>query len=87
MLPRPVGEVDINVGWTDAFEVEEPLEQAVVIHRVKGDYAEGIQHETAGGGAARRERVSLLVCVVDVIPHDEEIAGIAGLLDNIQFVV
>ena len=87
MLTRPVGEVDINIGGTHPFKVEEPLEQTVVIHRVETNHPEGIQHETAGGGAARGERVSLLVRVVDVIPHNEEIAGVAGLLDDVEFVV
>ena len=77
------GEVDVDVGERLSARVQEPLEEQRVAHRVEvGDpQAEG-DERSGRRPAPRPDRDAVLAGEADEVPHDQEVVGVAHLLDR-----
>ena len=87
LLPAIGLDVEIDVGRTVALGREEPLEQQPEVDRIGLGDPEGVAHR-----AVRRAPPPLAVDVLvaaelDDVPHDEEVAGEAEVLDDVELVV
>ena len=83
-----LAEVDVNIRGTDPLRIQKPLENESVTHRIEVRDAEHIRHHASRGRtAARSDRNSALLGVMDEVPDDEEIAGEAELFEDTQFVI
>ena len=86
LAPAAHAEINVNVGQRDALRVQEALEQQPVVQRINVGDAQGVAHQAAGGRtAARPHRDALLARVANEVPHDQEVAGKAHLLDHADF--
>ncbi len=80
-------EVHVDVGHRPPAGVEEALEQEVVLDRVEFGDAQAV-----GDGApscrptTRADPNALFAGMVDEVPHDQEVAGEAHVLDHLQLV-
>ena len=82
----PHAEVDVDVGQGDALRVQETLEQQAVLQRVHVGDLQRVAHQTARHRAAPRpHRYALRPGVANEVPHDQEVAGEAHLLDHLDF--
>ena len=82
-----VTDIRIDIGHAHPFRVQEPFKDQVVLQRVDVGDARQIGHDAAGSTASPRPHRDIVgPAVVDEIPDDEEIAGIAHLFDDPQFV-
>ena len=78
-----LAEVDVDIGQRHALGVEEALENQIVVERIDVGDAQRPGGEAAGGrAAARSDGNALLARVADEVPDDQEVAGIAHLLDH-----
>ena len=81
-------EVDVEIGRRDALGVEEALEEELEAERVEVGDAEQVGDDAAGAGAAPgADGDALLLGPVDEVPDDQEIVGVAGLVDDRELVV
>ena len=88
LLPPLVAEIHVEIGHTDAFGVQKALENQVVADGVDVGDADAVGRDAACAGAtARAHRHALTLGVVDVIPDDEVVVGIAHLLDDADLIV
>ncbi len=79
-------EVDVDIGHGDALGVQKTLEEQVVLQRVNVGDAQGVAHEAARGRTAPRPDGNFLRArVVNKIPHDQEVALVAHLLNHFDF--
>ena len=82
-----VADIRIDIGHAHPFRVQEPFKDQVVLQRVDAGDAGKVGHDTAGGAAsAGAHRDVVAAAVVDEVPHNEEVTGIAHLFDDSQFV-
>ena len=88
-LVAPIhAEVDVDVGHGDAFRIQEALEQQVVAQRVDVGDTQRVGDQAAGHRAAPRpHRDVVLARIADEIPDDQEVARIAGVADDAEFLV
>ena len=87
-LLAPVAlDVDVDVGRPVALGRQEALEQQAERHGVGGGDAEGVADGRVGGAAPALAEDVLLPAEPHEVPHDEEVAGEAELLDDRQLVV
>ena len=80
-------DVDVDVGRTVALGGQEALEQQTERHRVGLGDAEGEAHRRVGRRPAALAEDVGATAELDDVPHDEEVAGEAELLDDRQLVV
>ena len=87
LAPSLVAEVYVDIRQAYAVRVKEAFEDEVVLYRVKVGYTEGIADDASSGRTSSRpHRYALRLRVVDEIPRDQEVAGKAGLLYDVEFV-
>ena len=87
-LLAPVAlDVDVDVRRPVALGRQEALEQQAERHGVGGGDAEGVADGRVGGAAPALAEDVLLPAEPHEVPHDEEVAGEAELLDDRQLVV
>ena len=86
LLAVPVREVDVDVGRLAPFFGEEALEQQLHPDRVDGRDAEAVAHRGVRRGAAALRQHAEAARLADYVPHDEEIAGEAEPLDDVELV-
>ena len=78
-------EVHVDIRHGDAVGIEESLEQKVELERVDIRDAERIGDGRAGCGAASRPHPHAHIARgLDVVVHDEEVAGKSHLADRVQ---
>ncbi len=83
----PHAEVDIDVGHGHALGIQKALEQQIVLQRIDVGNLQRVADQAPGGRTASRpHRDSLGARMADEIPHDQEISGVAHLLDHLDFV-
>jgi hypothetical protein len=81
-------EIDVEVGRRNALGVEKALEEELETERVEVGDAQQVGGDAAGARAApRANRDAVLLGPVDEIPDDQEIIGVAGLLDDGELVI
>ena len=86
-LPPLVAEIHIEIGHTDALRVQETLKDQIVTDGVDIRNADAVCGNTARAGTtARAYRDALALGVVDVIPDDEVVIGIAHRFDDANFI-
>ena len=82
-----LAEVDVDIRQRHAFGVEETLEDEIEINRIDVRDAHAVRHEASCRRPAPwPDWNALLACIADEIPDDQEVAGIAHLLDHLDFV-
>ena len=87
-LLAPVAlDVDVDVRRAVALGRQEALEQQAERHGVGGGDAEGVADRRVGGAAPALAEDVGLPAEAHEVPHDEEVAGEAELLDDRQLVV
>ncbi len=79
-----VGDVVINIGWRDTFRVQESLEHQTILDRINRRDPERIPDQAAHRGSATTGPNPLLFAELNQIVQDKEIAGIAGLLNDVE---
>ena len=85
---RPVAlDVDVDVRRAVAFGRQEALEQQPQLDGVGGGDAEGVAHRRVGGRPPALAEDVRAPAELDEVPHDEEVAGEAELLDDRQLAV
>ena len=83
----PHAEVDIDIGHRHAFRIQEALEQQIVLQRIDVRDLQRVTHQAPCRGAASRPHGnSLRPRVTNKIPDDQEISGVAHLLDHPDFI-
>src|SRR2546427_13124280 len=81
----PPAEVDVDVGQGDTLRAQETLEQQAVLQRVHVGDLQRVALQTARRRAAPRpHRYALRPGVANEVPHDQEVAGEAHLLDHLD---
>ena len=79
-------EVHVDIRHADAFDVEEAFEEELVGQRVYGGDAQRPGHDgTCGRTSARADRDVVPFRPVDIVLHDEEVAGEAHVVDDLEF--
>ena len=87
-LLAPVAlDVDVDVRRAVALGRQEALEQQAERHGVGGGDAEGVADGRVGGAPPALAEDVRAAAELDEVPHDEEVAGEAELLDDRQLVV
>jgi hypothetical protein len=87
-LLAPVGfDVDVDVRRAVPLRREEPFEQQPVAHRVDRGDAQGVADRAVGGRAAALAHDSVAAAELDQLPHHQEVAGEAELLDDAQLML
>ena len=80
-----ITKIGINIRHTHALGVQKAFKEQVVAQWLNIRYAQKIGHNAACRTAASwSDRNIVLTTVVDKIPYDQKIAGIAHGIDNIQ---
>ena len=80
-------DVDVDVGRAVALGREEALEQQAEAHGVGVGDAEGVADRAVGGAAPALAEDVVAPAELDDVPHDEEVAGEAERLDEVELVV
>src|SRR6476659_5965967 len=71
-----------------AIWLQEALEQQLVAQRVEAGDVERVRNQRAGARAAPRpDRAAVLLCPVDEVGNDQEVAGKAHLQDRLDLEV
>ena len=87
LLTALVAEINVEIGHTDALRVQETLEDEVVANGVDVGDAHAVGRDAARTRAtSRADRDALTLGVVDVVPDDEVIVGVAHRLDDADLV-
>ena len=87
LLTALVAEIDVKIGHTDALGVQESLEDEVVADGVDVGDAYTVSRDAARARAtARAYRNALTLGVVDIIPDNEVVVGIAHRLDHADLI-
>ena len=89
VLDHPVAvaiiEVDVDVGHRDPLAVEESLEDQAMLQRVQGRDPERVGDNAARGRPPTRPDChAVLLRVLDEVAHDQEVGGIAHVLDDAE---
>ena len=81
-----VVEVGVDIRQRDAVGVKETFEEEVILQRVNLGDAQTVGHHAAGCGTTPRTHphAELLTCRVDKILNDEEVAGKAHRLHDME---
>ena len=88
LFPAFIAEVDVKVGHTDPFRVEEALEQQIIFHRVDAGDANTVGSDAACAGASSRSnRYAVAFGVVDKVPDNQVIIDISHLFDDRQLIL
>ena len=87
LLPPVALDVDVDVRRAVPLGRQEALEQQPELHRVGGGDAEGVAHRRVGGRSPALAEDVVAPAELDEVPHDEEVAGEAELLDDRQLAV
>ena len=87
LLPPVALDVDVDVRRPVALGRQEALEQQAERHGVGGGDAEGVADGRVGGRSPALAEDVRLPAELDEVPHDEEVAGEAELLDDRQLAV
>ena len=83
-----IAEVGINIRHADAFRIQKAFEQQMITQRLDICYPQQISHDTACGTAtSRADRNIMAAAVIDEVPDNEEVAGIAHRVDDVQLKV
>ena len=83
LLPLLVAEIDVEIGHTHPFGVEEPFEQQVVFDGVDAGDADAIGAQAPGPRAPPRPHRDIVVLgVLDKIMDDQVIIHVSHLLDG-----
>ena len=82
-----VVEVDVDIGERNTVGIEKTLEEEVVFNGVDVGDAQAVGHCTSCGRTTTGAdgNVELLSCSLDVVLHDQEVAGEAHGLHDVQF--
>ena len=87
-LVAPVAhEIDVDVRWREALEVEEPLEDEPVLQRVDIGEPDRVVHHRTARRSADRSKDPLLVREPDEVLDDEDVSRVAGLGDDCELLV
>ena len=86
LVPAVVLKVQVDVGHLLAFHVEEAFEHQLVLQRVYVGDAQAIQRDAGGGAAPHAVEDIVAADEVDDVPHDEEVVGEPGVLDDLKLV-
>ena len=87
LLTALIAEIDVKIGHTDALGVQESLEDEVVADGVDVGDAYTVSRDAARARAtARAYRNALALGVVDIIPDNEVVVGIAHRLDHADLI-
>ena len=87
LLTALIAEIDVEIGHTDALRVQETLEDEVVADGVDVSDAHAVGRDAARPRAtSRADRDALTLGVVDVVPDDEVVVGVAHRLDDTDLV-
>ncbi len=82
----PHAEIDVDIGHGNALGIQEALKQQVVLQRIDVGDPQRVAHQAARRRTAPRpHRHTLRARVMDEIPHDQEVACEAHLLDHLDF--
>ena len=82
----PHAEVDVDVRESDPLRVEKPFEEQVVLQGINVSDVQGVRHQAASGRPAPRpDRNAALAREPHEVPHDQEVAGKAHLLHELDF--
>ncbi len=77
-------EVDIDIGWFVAAGIEEPFEQQVVLQRADVAESEQVGDECSAGRPTCLAGDVFFHCEPDKVPHDQEVARVPHLFDDLQ---
>ena len=87
LLPTLVAEVHVKIGHADALRVQEALEDQIVPDGVdiRDAYAVG-RNAACTGTTARAHRDALTFGVIDVVPDDKVVVGVAHGFDHADLI-
>ena len=88
LITLHIAEVGINIRHAYAFRIQKAFEQQMITQRFNIRYAQQIGHDTACRTAtSRTDRNIMTATVVDEVPDNEEVAGVAHRVDDVQLKV
>ena len=87
LVAAVVHEVHVDVRRRVALEVEESIEDEPVLDRVDVREVDGVVHQRSAGATAHGGEDVVLVRVRDEVLHDEDVARVAGLADDVDLAV
>ena len=81
-------EIHVDIGHLLTARVQEPLEDEAELDRVEGGDRQAVRHDRSRGAPPSRAGAdATFLCVLDQIPHDEEVRGETHFGDDAKFVV
>ena len=87
LLAAVVGKVHVDIRHADALLVQEALEHQAVGQRVDVADAQGVDDERTGDGTTGHGENAVFAGKADVVGDDEEVEGVAGAVDDVEFVL
>ena len=85
LITLHIAKVGINIRHADTFRIQKAFEQQMITQRFNIRYTQQIGHDTACGTAtSRTDRNIMTTAIVDEIPDNEKVAGIAHRVDDVQ---
>ena len=88
VLPAVHAKIDVDVGHTDAFVVQEPLEDEAVLDGIEVRDLHRVRNEAPGRRtSSRTDRDPAIFRVVDEIRNDQEIGRKPHFLDDAKLIV
>ena len=85
LITLHIAEVGINIRHAYTFRIQKAFEQQMVTQGLDIRYTQQIGHDTAcGTTTSRTDRNIMATAIIDKIPDNEEVAGIAHRVDDVQ---
>ena len=85
LITLHIAEVGINIRHAYTFRIQKAFEQQMITQGLDIRYTQQIGHNTACGTAtSRTDRNIMATAIIDKIPDNEEVAGIAHSVDDVQ---
>ena len=80
-------EVHVDIGHGYTFRIQETLEQKLIFDRVDTCNSQTVRYDTSGRRTSPRSDLdSLCSCIINEIPHDQEVIYISHGFDDRQFI-
>ncbi len=81
-------EVDVHVRHFVTIRVKESLEEKIIFHGIEAGDSQAIRyHGPCGGTPSRSHGYVALFCVIDEVPHDQEVSGKPHVRDHGKLVI
>ena len=88
LLPSLEAEVHVDIRHGDTLRIQEPLKEQVIPDRINVGNSKTVGHDTSRRGTSSRSHHNVMIpCILDEIPHDQEVVHIPHRANRIQLII